>query len=57
MAPNQVQRTPAMLRALADFAEEIKGKPYCSLLDIVKTYGAGVFPIPYKAVASNSLYF
>jgi hypothetical protein len=31
-----------MLQALTDFAQEIAGKPYCSLLDIVKTYGTGV---------------
>jgi hypothetical protein len=38
----EVNRTPEMLQALADFAQEIAGKPYCSLLDIVKTYGTGV---------------
>jgi len=38
----QVMRTQKMINALAEFALEIRGKPYCSLLDIIKTYGAGV---------------
>lgn len=40
----EVNRTPEMLQALTDFAQEIAGKPYCSLLDIVKTYGTGAVP-------------
>jgi len=40
----EVMRTQKMINALAEFALEIRGKPYCSLLDIIKTYGAGAEP-------------